>query len=53
MLLRRKKWSMRLTAKSLDVSIGTVSEAVKLAKAILEDSSLESLSREDALARIK
>jgi len=53
MQLRRKKWSMRLTAKKLSISLGAVSEGIKLANALLDDSSLEFLCREDALKKIR
>lgn len=52
-LLRKKKWSMRKTAKRLGISLGAVSEAILLSKAILANPSLEELTRDEALKRIK
>lgn len=53
MILKKKKWGQRETAKKLSLSLGAVSEAIKLATAILDDNSLESLTREEALLKIR
>jgi hypothetical protein len=53
MLLRKKKWSQKRTAKKLGISIGQTSEALKLAKAILEMPELEKMRRDEALRSIK
>lgn len=44
---------MRKTAKRLMISLGAVSEAILLSKAILTNPSLEELTRDEALKRIK
>lgn len=46
-------WPIRNTAKYFDVSIGLVSENLKLADAINHRVDLETLSRKQALAKIK
>lgn len=51
--LRNKNWTMRDTAKRLELSLGTISESIKIAKAILEDPSLELLTRSECLMRVK
>ena len=53
MLLKRKKWNQRLTAKRLDISLGQVNEALKLADAIIKNSEIEKLSRNEALKVIR
>lgn len=53
MLLRKKKWTMRESAKKLDISLGAISESIRLAKAILENSELEKMKREDAIRSIR
>lgn len=47
------KWTLRGTAKYFDVSIGLVSENLKLAIALNNRVGLELLSRKQALAKIK
>jgi hypothetical protein len=49
----KKKWTMRHTAKRLNISVGQVSENLKLMKAILKDVTLENLTREQALQIVK
>jgi hypothetical protein len=53
MLLRNKRWTMRHTAKRLQISLGLVSESIKLAKAMNDDPEIEKMKRNDALKRIK
>jgi hypothetical protein len=53
MLLRNKRWTYRHTAKRLDISLGLVSESIKLAKAMNDDPMIEQMKRNDALRRIK
>lgn len=53
MKLRRRRWTMRMTAKKLDISIGMVSESIKLTHAILDNPDLENLKREDVLYLLK
>lgn len=53
MLLRKKKWSMRKTSKKLMISLGQVSEGIKLANAILANPELEQFTREEVLRKIK
>lgn len=48
-----KTWTIKDTARDLEVSIGLVSEDLKLAKAIKADESLKDLSRNKALKKIK
>ena len=52
-VLKKKKWTMRASAKKLNISLGQVSEAVKLAQALIENPSLKSLRRDEALRSIK
>lgn len=53
MCLARKKWTLRLTAMKLHISLGFVAESVKLAKAINENNKLENLTRAEALREIR
>jgi hypothetical protein len=53
MLLKNPKWTLRKTAKRLDMSIGTISESLKLAKAIMENPEIEKMKRQDALRSIR
>jgi hypothetical protein len=53
MLLRKKKWSLRKTAKKLNISLGQVSESIRLARAILDRPELELMKRNDAMKEIK
>ncbi len=53
MLMKKKHWTMRLSAKRLGISLGAVSEGILLSAALLNDESLEVLNRADALKRIK
>lgn len=50
---RNFKWRIGDTAKELDLSIGYVSESLKLAKAIGKDESLKFVTRDEALSRLK
>jgi len=53
MLLKNTKWNQRRTARKLGISLGAISEAIKLAKALTEEPELKNLKREEALAKIK
>jgi hypothetical protein len=43
---------MRHTAKRLDISLGLVSESIKLAKAMNDDPMIEQMKRNDALRKV-
>lgn len=51
--VRNYKWKIEDTASELKLSIGYVSESIKLAKAIGQNNSLIFLSRDEALKRIR
>ena len=44
---------MRMSAKRLGVSLGAVSEGIKLAAAIIDKPELEELNRDEALRMIR
>lgn len=48
-LLKNRKWTMRNTAKRIGISHGAVSEAINLAKLIIDMPDLEKGTRADAL----
>lgn len=50
---RNHKWRVSDTARELDMSIGAVSEALKLAKAIGKDTTMRLLTREEALNKLR
>jgi len=52
-MCRSRKWSLRKTAAKLGISVGNVSEAIKLSTAILDKPELEGLKRAEALEQIK
>lgn len=47
------KWKIEDTAKMLGLSVGLVSENIKLAKAMIRNDSLAKMTRENALKFIK
>ena len=51
LLIRKKKWTIRKTAKYLEISIGYVSESMKLAKRLDEVNHFA--TRKDALTKLK
>jgi hypothetical protein len=53
MKMKNRKWSLRHTAKRLQLSVGTISESLLLAKALNEWPQLEELSRENALLQLR
>lgn len=53
MLLRKKNWTMRKTAKRLEMSVGSISENVTLAIGIINNPRLEELSRANALRALR
>ena len=53
MKMRNKKWAMRHTAKRLQLSLGTISEALLLTRALHKWPELELLSREQALSKAR
>jgi hypothetical protein len=53
MLLKRRKWNMRLTAKYLSISLGQVSEGIRLAKALNDNANIEGMNRDEALKSIR
>lgn len=53
MLLKKKNWNMRKTAKRLEISLGMVSESIKLAKAVVDNKEIEMMTRKNALQKIK
>lgn len=52
-LLKHRKWTMRATARRLGISLGAVSEAVKLAEAMIDKPEIENMKRDEALKFIK
>jgi len=46
---KHKKWTQRMTALKLGISLGAVNESIKLSKKLIENPELENLSREEAL----
>ena len=48
-----KKWTIRLTARKLGLSIGAVSEGIRLAKAIKDDKLNDCKTREEALIKVR
>lgn len=52
-MMLRKKWTMRESAAKLGISLGAISESLKLAKAVTDNHELERLTREEALDRIR
>lgn len=53
MLLKSSKWTLRMTAKRLSISLGCVSENIRLANALINSLNLESLSRKEALKIVR
>jgi len=53
MLLKKKHWTIRDTAKKLEMSIGMISESIRLATAMIDNPELEKMKRKDALKLIK
>jgi len=51
--LKNPLWTQADTAKTFEISIGLVSEDLKLAKKIRENGELKKLSRNTALKRIR
>ena len=53
-MVLKRHWNMRLTAKRLGISLGAVSEAIRLSKALLNYSDIENCrTREEALLWLK
>lgn len=53
MLLKSSKWTLRATAKRLSISLGCVSENIRLANALINEQVIESHSRKEALLLIR
>lgn len=54
MLLKHgSKWNIRRTAKSLRLSVGLISEGLKLAKAVKEDRLIDCKNRKEALIKLR
>lgn len=51
--IRNFKWRIEDSASELNLSIGFISESIKLAKALNKDSSLQCVTRDEALRRLR
>ena len=50
---RNYKWRVEDTATDLELSIGFISESIKLAKAMATDGSIKFMTRDEALKRLR